>query len=177
MIIWNNLLEYLRSLQRDAGYIEIKTPQLLNQSLWETSGHWNFYKENMYSPMEIDEQDYATHCFLKAVELDYANADGYYYLGLVAAMKARYSDAAEYLNHALDIRSEFTPALRDLALVYLAMARPADALQKINKARSLSPADSQLKSIERKIRLSQTTEAIADFFSHFRPLLPKKHSF
>lgn len=56
--IWNKLVGFMRDLQRDANYVEIKTPQLLNQSLWETSGHWEFYRENMYS-FEIDKHHYA----------------------------------------------------------------------------------------------------------------------
>lgn len=58
MIIWNRLVEFLRKLQRDADYIEIKTPQLLNQELWERSGHWQFYRENMYY-FEIENRAFA----------------------------------------------------------------------------------------------------------------------
>lgn len=58
MIIWNRLIDFLRTLQKEAGYLEIKTPQLLNQSLWETSGHWQFYRENMYS-FEIENRHFA----------------------------------------------------------------------------------------------------------------------
>lgn len=49
MIIWNRLIEFLRGLHEKARYVEIKTPQLLSQSLWETSGHWFHYRENMYA--------------------------------------------------------------------------------------------------------------------------------
>lgn len=58
MIVWNRLIEFMRSLQRDAGYIEIKTPQLLNQDLWQKSGHWDFYRENMYY-FEIENRHFA----------------------------------------------------------------------------------------------------------------------
>jgi threonyl-tRNA synthetase len=58
MIIWNRLLEFLRSLMLDANYEEIKTPQLLSQGLWELSGHWSHYRENMYA-FEIDDQFFA----------------------------------------------------------------------------------------------------------------------
>ncbi|NGX37989.1 MAG: Threonine--tRNA ligase 2 [Chlamydiae bacterium] len=58
MIIWNKLIGFLRDLQRNAGYTEIKTPMLLSQNLWETSGHWEFYQENMYS-FEIEEEHFA----------------------------------------------------------------------------------------------------------------------
>jgi len=58
MIVWNNLTTFLRDLQHEAGYIEIKTPQLLNQELWERSGHWEFYRENMYY-FEIENRHFA----------------------------------------------------------------------------------------------------------------------
>lgn len=58
MIIWNRLLGFLRTLHEKAGYVEIKTPQLLSQSLWETSGHWFHYRENMYA-FSIEERHFA----------------------------------------------------------------------------------------------------------------------
>jgi threonyl-tRNA synthetase len=58
MIIWNRLIHFWRTLHDKAGYIEIKTPQLLSQSLWETSGHWFHYRENMYA-FSIEERHFA----------------------------------------------------------------------------------------------------------------------
>lgn len=58
MALKNALLEYWREVHRKAGYVEIETPIILNRKLWETSGHWYNYKENMYT-VEIDEEDYA----------------------------------------------------------------------------------------------------------------------
>ena len=58
MIIQNELLNYWREVHRRYGYHEIKTPIILNRKLWETSGHWDHYKENMYFT-KIDEEDYA----------------------------------------------------------------------------------------------------------------------
>ena len=58
MVLKNTLLDYWREIHRKAGYVEISTPIILNRSLWETSGHWDHYKENMYTTV-IDEQDYA----------------------------------------------------------------------------------------------------------------------
>ena len=58
MILKNTLLEYWREIHKKAGYVEISTPIILNRSLWETSGHWDHYKDNMYTTV-IDEQDYA----------------------------------------------------------------------------------------------------------------------
>lgn len=58
MIVWDRLIHFLKTLQHKAGYLEIKTPQLLNQQLWERSGHWEFYRENMYS-FEIENRHFA----------------------------------------------------------------------------------------------------------------------
>lgn len=58
MVVKNKLLEYWRDVHNKAGYVEIETPMILNRSLWETSGHWYHYSENMYS-LKIDEEDYA----------------------------------------------------------------------------------------------------------------------
>jgi len=58
MAMWNALLAYWREEHRAAGYVEIKTPLLLQRKLWERSGHWENYRENMYTAV-IDESDYA----------------------------------------------------------------------------------------------------------------------
>ncbi len=57
MILKNSLLEYWREIHTEAGYTEIATPQIMNKHLWETSGHWDHYKDNMYSTM-IDDEEY-----------------------------------------------------------------------------------------------------------------------
>jgi len=56
--IWNCLLDYWRLEHRAAGYVETKTPIMLQRSLWEKSGHWENYRENMYTST-IDEDEYA----------------------------------------------------------------------------------------------------------------------
>ncbi|MCP4746363.1 MAG: threonine--tRNA ligase [Desulfobacteraceae bacterium] len=58
MAIWNELLDYWRKEHRDAGYVETKTPIMMQRFLWERSGHWENYRENMYIS-SIDEHDYA----------------------------------------------------------------------------------------------------------------------
>ena len=58
MNIWNALLSYWREEHRKAGYVETKTPIMLNRALWEKSGHWENYRENMYTSV-IDEVEYA----------------------------------------------------------------------------------------------------------------------
>ena len=57
MILKNTLLDYWREIHHAAGYVEISTPQIMNRHLWETSGHWDHYKDNMYSTT-IDEEEY-----------------------------------------------------------------------------------------------------------------------
>lgn len=57
MVLKNTLLDYWREIHNKAGYVEISTPQIMNKSLWLTSGHWDHYKDNMYSTM-IDDEEY-----------------------------------------------------------------------------------------------------------------------
>ena len=58
MVLRNILLDFWRKIHMTQGYVEISTPVILNRSLWETSGHWDHYKENMYTTV-IDETDFA----------------------------------------------------------------------------------------------------------------------
>jgi threonyl-tRNA synthetase len=58
MVVWQELTDFWRREHRLAGYEEIKTPLILNRSLWEQSGHWDHYQNNMYFT-KIDEQDFA----------------------------------------------------------------------------------------------------------------------
>ncbi len=58
MVLKNTLLDYWRQIHKKAGYVEVSTPIILNRSLWETSGHWDHYKNNMYTTV-IDGEDYA----------------------------------------------------------------------------------------------------------------------
>ncbi|MBO4989244.1 MAG: threonine--tRNA ligase [Clostridia bacterium] len=58
MTLKNILIDYWREIHRKEGYVEISTPIILNRSLWETSGHWDHYKENMYTT-KIDDEDCA----------------------------------------------------------------------------------------------------------------------
>ncbi|MGI5873666.1 MAG: threonine--tRNA ligase [Bacillota bacterium] len=58
MILRNELENYWREIHREAGYEEIRTPVILNRELWERSGHWDHYKDNMYFT-KIDDADYA----------------------------------------------------------------------------------------------------------------------
>src|SRR3989344_1227309 len=58
LIIWEELLKFWREEHKKANYLEIKTPILLNKQLWETSGHWENYRENMYT-LKIEKEDFA----------------------------------------------------------------------------------------------------------------------
>ncbi|MGI5976775.1 MAG: threonine--tRNA ligase [Candidatus Limivicinus sp.] len=58
MVLKNTLIDYWREVHKRYGYVEVSTPMILNRKLWETSGHWYHYKENMYTTV-IDDEDYA----------------------------------------------------------------------------------------------------------------------
>ncbi len=58
MVLKNTLLDYWRKVHKRYGYVEISTPIILNQELWHRSGHWDHYKDNMYTTV-IDGEDYA----------------------------------------------------------------------------------------------------------------------
>lgn len=58
MDLKNALIDYWREVHKKAGYLEIQTPMILNRALWERSGHWDHYKDNMYTTV-IDDEDYA----------------------------------------------------------------------------------------------------------------------
>ena len=57
MTVKNALIDYWREIHTAAGYVEVSTPLIMNRHLWETSGHWDHYKDNMYSTV-IDGEDY-----------------------------------------------------------------------------------------------------------------------
>ena len=58
MVLKNALIDYWREVHKKYGYVEVSTPMILNRQLWETSGHWFHYKENMYTTV-IDGEDFA----------------------------------------------------------------------------------------------------------------------
>ena len=58
MVLKNLLIDYWRKLHQREGYVEISTPIILSRHLWENSGHWDHYKDNMYTTV-IDDEDYA----------------------------------------------------------------------------------------------------------------------
>lgn len=58
MVLRNTLIDYWREIHKRYGYVEVSTPIMLNRALWERSGHWDHYKDNMYTTV-IDETDFA----------------------------------------------------------------------------------------------------------------------
>ena len=58
MVLRNTLLDYWRGVHKKWDYVEINTPQIMRRTLWETSGHWDHYKDNMYTTV-IDGEDFA----------------------------------------------------------------------------------------------------------------------
>ena len=58
MVLKNTLIDYWRQVHKKWDYVEISTPQIMRRTLWETSGHWDHYKDNMYTTV-IDEEDFA----------------------------------------------------------------------------------------------------------------------
>ena len=58
MVLRNNLIDYWRRVHKKWDYLEISTPQIMRRTLWETSGHWDHYKDNMYTTV-IDGEDFA----------------------------------------------------------------------------------------------------------------------
>ena len=58
MVLKNTLIDYWRQVHKKYGYVEVSTPMILNRTLWEQSGHWDHYKNNMYTTV-IDDQDFA----------------------------------------------------------------------------------------------------------------------
>lgn len=137
----------------------------------------------------VGELDLSTHCLLKAVDIDSGSpgmtdgfgdgpvlqkgsksgrdhpigADAYYYLGLVSAIKGQLNDASEFFAHTLDINPKDVRALRDSAVVYLAMGKLDDAAERVSKAQGLATGDSQLRALGRRVRLARATKRIVDF--------------
>ena len=103
--------------------------------------------------------DYATHCLLRAVDIDCNNTEAYYYLGLVSAVKGRLEDAVEFFSRTLEIRPDHVSALRDSASVCLAMGRSGQAAGRIKKVPASSGNDPRIRALDRK----------ADFLCRLRP--------
>ena len=78
MIVWHNLLKFWKELHDVAGYLEIKTPMLMSQELWERSGHWFHYRENMYA-FEIEDRHFSLKPMNCPGGMLYYNSQGHSY--------------------------------------------------------------------------------------------------
>jgi tetratricopeptide (TPR) repeat protein len=119
----------------------------------------------------VGDTDLCINCLLRATDIDSASADAYYWLGLASSLKERYSEAAEFFSHTLDIRADHIGALRASAELYLRMGKLADAEERIDKALGFAGEDPQLKALRRKVRFAQALQRIADFLGRFSPRL------
>ncbi|MHC4222034.1 MAG: tetratricopeptide repeat protein, partial [Planctomycetota bacterium] len=79
--------------------------------------------------------------------------------------KGKLSDAAELFNHTLDLNPKDTRALRDSAVVYLAMDKPDQALKQIEKALAISNETPELKAIKQKIRVKQAAQIAKNLYN------------
>jgi tetratricopeptide (TPR) repeat protein len=122
-----------------------------------------------FAELRNSDMEHAAHCLEKAITIDFASPDAYYYLGTLAVMQGRFSDAAQSFMHTLDIRPDDIPALRGCASAFLAMGRFDQAAQKVAQAQTLVGEDSQLKAIGRKICRARFRKHIVNFFRRLRP--------
>lgn len=121
--------------------------------------------------LAIGDVDLSTHCLLRAVNINSSNADAYYYLGLVSTIKNEYVEAIEFFGHVLDLRPKDIAASKELASIYLATGRTAEADKLLKETLKLDKKDSQLKALARIIRIKMLKEQIADLFWFLRPSL------
>ena len=119
--------------------------------------------------LSIDDLDYATHCLMKAVNIDCANADAYYYLGLVSTLKGWFEDALDFFTQTLEYNGKHISALRSSAVVYLNMNRLNEAAGRIKETLPLADDDPQLKTLNRKVQMLQAMEQIRSFLCRFKP--------
>ncbi len=126
--------------------------------------------------LQLGDLGCAAHCLLRAVDIDCADADAYYYLAVVSAMRDELNDACDLFTHALDIRNDHIPSLRDSAMVYLAMGKLDDAAKRIKQARDLDGSDQQLKKVERKISLARMERQVTDSLCRSKRRFAPKNS-
>jgi len=112
-----------------------------------------------------DGLDLAANCLLHATDLDPANADAFYYLGLANALNDRLDDACEFFSQALEINPQHLAAIRDSAIVLFEMNRIKEASRIIEDSDKFVGSDNpELKDIRKKIRRAQITHQLAGLF-------------
>lgn len=119
--------------------------------------------------MSIDAQNHAAHCLIKAIDIDPSCADAYYYLGLLNASKGEFEEAAEFFAHALDIKPDHIWALKDSAIVCIALGRLDDAEQRLQRAKAVAGETLNLKPVSRKLLIAKMKRKILRWFSSFKP--------
>lgn len=122
--------------------------------------------------LRLEDVTRAIQCLLRVVDIDSTCTEAYYYLGLASAMDGRFEDASEFFAHALDISPNHICALRDSALVQLAMGKTTAAREQITKARLLAPEDAALRSIDRRVKLAHLAGRVCDFFRRWEARFP-----
>ncbi|MBS0585431.1 MAG: threonine--tRNA ligase [Verrucomicrobia bacterium] len=138
MVLWNQLLAFWRELHHKASYIEIKTPALVDKKMWEQSGHWENYRQNMYVS-EIDDRTYAikpmncpgcmlyfkstTHSYrelpLRVAEIGYVHRHEHSgSLSGLLRVRCFHQDDAHIFMKPSDIKKEILDVLRLVDTIY-----------------------------------------------------------
>jgi threonyl-tRNA synthetase len=144
LIIWNRLIDFLRGILSNSGYVEIKTPTMLSKELWECSGHWFHYRENMYTS-QIEDREFAikpmncpgcmlyyksaTHSYrelpMRVAEFGHVHrfeASGA--LNGLFRVRAFHQDDAHLFMRPDQIRDEINQLLRQADLIYSTFGLP-----------------------------------------------------
>jgi tetratricopeptide (TPR) repeat protein len=119
--------------------------------------------------LSMGDPDYATQCLLRATGLDKTNADAYYYLGLAAAGKGYFDDAAKFLARALNIDAAHVGALKDCPLAHLAAGDTERATDQIARSRAALPKDSDLRMLDYSVRLTRLIDRLSGFLRRLDP--------
>jgi tetratricopeptide (TPR) repeat protein len=96
--------------------------------------------------------DHASHCLMRAMEVDGSNAEAHYYLGVISALKGLFRESEGFFSQALQIKSDHIPTLRESAWLHLQEGRFSDALQRIGQARVHGSDDASVRELDRRIR-------------------------
>jgi threonyl-tRNA synthetase len=182
MVVWNRLIEFWRVLHKNHDYNEIKTPQLMSQELWEMSGHWKYYRENMYS-FAIEERGFAlkpmncpgcmlyfrsgTHSYrelpLRIAELGHVHrheASGA--LNGLFRVRSFHQDDAHLFMRPADIKSEIIGVLQLAEKIYSTFGLP------FRLELSTRPADSMGSDEDWEIATSGLKDALDEWGQPYR---------
>ena len=120
--------------------------------------------------MQLSQNDYATHCFLKVVDIEPSNADNYCLLGQTMAMQGDFQEALEFFEHALKLDSNNASALKNTAFTLLTLGEAGKAAAMIKSANSLVSKDIELILFRWRIRIALLAQKLKN---QFKKLLPK----